>query len=309
MTPLYVRKVSLSEMVHIMTNAAVPKKKMTLAHKLTLAGVVVAFLSVAAGFLTFVLNNEGVRDAICRTNAGQWSGVSAYCGEGYVRITQEDAEAFLMHFYNQAGSGDSETAYALMTDARRSNITGQDFAEDWQDHAWAELVEIEPVHEGPLNTYDIVIRHYQGDDVTEGAGQFGSGQIGFKRSKATLKQVDGIIQLHRWSDAQWTLEGNEKIEKYPRWRLTQLHGTYESPILDDESTQRRTRNIFKEGGGLNVLCLLSLTDSVDSRITEDWARTPQGWIPADVLTPTEQEDDLEIPQCHARYGERHPLWQ
>lgn len=273
------------------------KKKWSVGDKIALGG---AFIALLALFATLA-PEDGFRDSLCRNEAGEWPGVSSFCGEEYIRINQEGAEAFLMHFYNQAGSGDAETAYTLTTEAYRATISPEDFQKLWENHAWAD---------GRLNTYEIVIRHYKGEDVSSGAAQFKSGDIIHRKSKVTLQKVDGLIQFHRASDAQRTKGGHEKIEEYPRWKLNQAHSTYESPILDEQSTERRSATGFKAGGGLNVLCLLSPAASADSHITEDWARTPQGWIPTAVLTnPSEDGDDAQIAPCHARYGEQLPLWQ
>jgi hypothetical protein len=235
---------------------------------------------------------------VCRNIADGPRGLSFFCGDKYARVEQDEAEKFLMLFYGRAGGPDPGRAYELLTDAERQRVSGDSFAQGWEDVAGAELLGIEPTDRH--NAYEVTVRHYEAEDTPK---PLPPGQVVVRRSEVELRKLGGVVQLEKASSPDRVAVERDghtyplHDHRYPRAELLRQHGTFREPSTTSGHPAAFDTE-FRVGGILSVLCTLSPPDSAQSFMTEDWVRTPQGWIPAAVLSAP----DGFAPTCDPRYG-------
>jgi hypothetical protein len=255
-------------------------------------GGLATLITLACTVLTLMVA-PGVREALCRSVADWPTPLPFFCGDEYVRVDQGEAEKFLMRFYGRASGADPRRAHEMLTDAERQRVPVEAFAQRWQDRAWAELTGIEPTGDDRFNTYRVLVRHYEGQET---AGMLTTGAVVVRSSEVTLRKTGGAVLLEHESEPQ--RQGIDLDHRYPRAELLREHGTYLEASPDSQPA------VFAEeltvNGRLNVLCTLPPPDPAQAPpfVTEDWVRTPQGWIPAAVLSTP----DGPAPACDPRYG-------
>jgi hypothetical protein len=229
-------------------------------------------LGALGGFIVLMYGNDAVHHSVC-DNVPTTLNRTILCPDEFRIVDRAQAVATVQTYYGRVSGATPEAAYRLIGGGLKADQTREQFVGEWQDSLWAEVLE---VHKAPgFNEYRIKFRNYVKTAAlgkTRVPGKVVTWQVDLELSHAGHRVL--VIDQN---DLQ---RADQSPQAFPRVRLMAASATYRAPRFS--SPTQALPSDFKVGGRLILLCTGARDDAVSSA-DEEWARTPQAWLPVNAL--------------------------
>jgi hypothetical protein len=236
---------------------------------------VLAFLTVVVSGLWIATQTPAGQSRIC-SRIDEWPAQGLICEVEYDSVSVDEAEQFLLDYYDVATRTDPHTSWGTLAQTFRDRYDDETaYARELQSTLWSELLsDPERVQDGDV--FSVVVRRYTSSDFSSTSYPLTVAsdvvRVRLVRSESgDVRLADSTPQPYasgsRLSFVQWV--------ELPRAVDLRRRPSSGSETTLEASEQTRT------GGRLRALCELRVPAGSPRIKPEDvgwWTRTTQGWV-------------------------------